>query len=359
MRKHRLKARLRACIAVSCAISMFAVSAPKVYADDVDQLEEETSALQSELSTLQNELTSLSTRINVLTDKINTTNETIKKTELDLAAARLNEEMQYTAMKKRIKFMYETGNPSFIEMVFASDSMSEFLNKTEFVKNITEYDKDILEELKEARKDIAKKEKALEKEREELQTLQAELTTERSSLNQAISSTSGKLKASSDALKSAKAAQSAANNALKTNTDTTAAPSKKEPSSGSSSGSGSSKPSSSTNDLVLLAALLQCEAGSSNYESLLAVATVVMNRVESSRYPNSIYGVIYQSGQFSPTWNGSLKRVLAKGPSSLAYQAAGDAMNGKRLGKVKNCYSFNATWATSKKGVTIGGNIFW
>lgn len=358
MRKHRLKAKLRACIALSCAISMFAISVPKVYADDVDQLEEETSALQSELSTLQNELTSLSTRINVLTDKINTTNETIKKTELDLAAAKLNEEMQYTAMKKRIKFMYETGNPSFIEMVFASDSMSEFLNKTEFVKNITEYDKNVLEELKEARRDIAEKEKSLEKEKEELQTLQAELTTERSSLNKAISSTSGKLKASSDALKAAKAAQTAANDALGTSKPSGGS-SKKEPSSGSSSASSSSKPSSSTNDLVLFAALLQCEAGSSNYDALLAVATIVMNRVESSRYPNSIYGVIYQSGQFSPTWNGSLKRVLAKGPSSLAYQVAGDAMNGKRLGKVKNCYSFNATWATSRKGVTVGGNIFW
>ena len=55
-----------------------------------------------------------------------------------------------------------------------------------------------------------------------------------------------------------------------------------------------------TTDLVLFAAILECEAGSSGYDGLLAVATVIMNRVESPRYPNTLKGVIYQSGQFSP-----------------------------------------------------------
>ena len=52
---------------------------------------------------------------------------------------------------------------------------------------------------------------------------------------------------------------------------------------------------------------------------MLAVATVIMNRVASPAYPNNLRAVIYQSGQFAPTWNGSLNRVLSKGASSTAY----------------------------------------
>lgn len=355
MKKSKSKAKLRATIALVCAISMFTVTIPTVYADEVDKLEQETSALQDELTTMQNQLNSLSERINTLTTKIATTNDTIEKTELDLAAAKLNEKMQYNAMKKRIKFMYETGNPSFIEMICASDSMSEFLNKAEFVKNITEYDKELLDELKEAKEDIAKKEQSLVEEKEELQALQEELSKEQSSLNTAISSTKGKLKDSSEALKKAKAAQSAANSTLKDQTSSSDS-SDKKPSSNKPS---SSQTDVSTNDVVLLAALIQCEAGTSSYNSLLAVATVVMNRVNSSRFPNSVHDVIYQSGQFSPTWNGSLRRTLSKGPCSLAYQASKDALAGKRLGSVKDCLFFNATWATNRTGTTIGGNVFW
>lgn len=386
MKKSKLKVKLRAFIALSCAVSMFAVSIPAVHADEVQKLEQESSELQSELSTLQGQLSSLSEKINTLTTKINTTNEKIKKTELDLVAAKLNEDMQYNAMKKRIKFMYETGNPSFIEMICASGSMVEFLNKAEFVKNITEYDKNLLEELKEAKEDIQKKEESLKNEQEELLELQDELANDRTELNRAISSTKGKLKDSSEALKKAKEAQAAANTALnqtqnnnttsktdKTDTtdradktdktdsnksDSNKSDSNKKPSS-SSNASSSSSQSTSTTDLVLFAAILQCEAGTSSYDSLLAVATVIMNRVNSSRFPNTLSGVIYQSGQFSPTWNGSLKRTLAKGPCSLAYQVAGDAMAGKKLDRVSNCLFFNATWATNRNGVTVGGNIFW
>ena len=55
---------------------------------------------------------------------------------------------------------------------------------------------------------------------------------------------------------------------------------------------------------------------------MLAVATVIMNRVASPAYPNNLRAVIYQSGQFAPTWNGSLNRVLSKGASSTAYSVA-------------------------------------
>lgn len=57
-----------------------------------------------------------------------------------------------------------------------------------------------------------------------------------------------------------------------------------------------------------------------------------MNRMESPAYPNTISGVVYQSGQFAPTWDGSLSRVLQSGPVSLCYQVAQEALGGARLG---------------------------
>lgn len=81
-------------------------------------------------------------------------------------------------------------------------------------------------------------------------------------------------------------------------------------------------------DLYLLAALAQMEAGY-NYDGCLAVASVVMNRVKSGSYPNSIEGVIYQSGQFPGTGTGgALEKILLAGPGSTPKQAAADAMAG-------------------------------
>ena len=131
-------------------------------------------------------------------------------------------------------------------------------------------------------------------------------------------------------------------------------------SSGSSNSSGSSTSSGSTvasDDVTLLAAILQCEA-QYDYDSMLAVATVIMNRVNSGRFPNSISGVVYASGQFAPVWTGSLDRVLKAGPRSLSIQVAQDAINGARHSSVSDCYYFLYAASTNRTGVVIGGNVF-
>ena len=371
----RLKALLKTCTAFTCAIAVCFTSTI-VYADDsVKNLEQKTSNLQNKLDSLNSQLNGLSREITDLASKIEDTDEAVKKAELDLAAAKLNESLQYEAMKKRIKYMYEAGNPSLLQIIFSSESMGEFLNNTEFVKNVTEYDREMLNELQDIHEDIDKKEKALKEEQAGLEKLKGSLDSRRNSLTSTIASTSGELQASSTALAEAKAAQAAAEEALNRNPGGSGSssdkPSENKPSGGSKPSenkpSGDSKPGNDsitvpptqpeTNELVLLAAILQCEAGSSNYNALLAVATVIMNRVESGRYPNTISGVIYQRGQFSPTWNGSLNRVLRNGPAKLCYQVAQDAINGTRLSTVKNCYSFRAAW-TGHAGTVVGGNVF-
>ncbi len=67
---------------------------------------------------------------------------------------------------------------------------------------------------------------------------------------------------------------------------------------------------SNVDDVTLLAALIDCEAGAQTYAGKLAVGAVVCNRIRSSRYPNTLRGVIYQSGQFGPAHSGALARKL-------------------------------------------------
>ena len=103
----------------------------------------------------------------------------------------------------------------------------------------------------------------------------------------------------------------------------------------------------------LLAPLIYCEAGNQPYEGQVAVGAVVMNRVKSGVYPNTITDVIYQSGQFGPAMTGWLDSVLASGSySDTARQAAADAIAGSN--PVGDCLYFgNGNW-----GIQIGDHYF-
>ena len=129
-------------------------------------------------------------------------------------------------------------------------------------------------------------------------------------------------------------------------------------SSGNSSSDRGSSYSAASDDVTLLAALCQYEAGT-NYENCLAVANVVLNRVHSSSYPNSIRGVIYQSGQFGTVTSGALNRFLS-GPSSTCIKAAKAALAGSN--NIGGRLQFRAVWATDpsshSNSVVIGDNCF-
>ena len=88
-------------------------------------------------------------------------------------------------------------------------------------------------------------------------------------------------------------------------------------------------------------------------EGQVAVGAVIMNRVKSGSYPNSIEEVIYQSGQFGPAATGWLNRVRSsKGYSQTALQAAVDALNGSN--PIGNCLYFDQGGA----GMKIGAHYF-
>ena len=111
---------------------------------------------------------------------------------------------------------------------------------------------------------------------------------------------------------------------------------------------------SNSDDVTLLGALIYCEAGNQSYEGMVAVGAVVMNRVYSSSFPNSISEVIYQSGQFTPAYSGALSSALASGVPSTCYQAAAAAIAGEN--PVGSALYFNTG---SGKGIKIGAHQFY
>jgi len=110
----------------------------------------------------------------------------------------------------------------------------------------------------------------------------------------------------------------------------------------------------SYDDVTLLGALIQCEAGSECYEGQLAVGAVVMNRVRAG-YAGSISGVIYQSGQFTPALNGTMAGVLASGVSGSCIQAAQQAISG--VDNVNGATSFRSV-SSGMQGIVIGNHVF-
>ena len=114
--------------------------------------------------------------------------------------------------------------------------------------------------------------------------------------------------------------------------------------------------SADADEVKLLAALIQCEAGNQPYEGRVAVGAVVMNRVKSGAYPNSIYSVIYASGQFTPALNGTVAKVYNSGKiSDTNYQAAQAAINGETtVGTALHFRRING-----REGIIIGAHVFW
>ena len=110
------------------------------------------------------------------------------------------------------------------------------------------------------------------------------------------------------------------------------------------------------NDVRLLAALIQCEAGGEIYEGQVSVGTVVMNRLRSGRYGDSMYSVIYAKSQFSPAGTGQVAQVYAAGPKSTCVMAAQEAMSGTSY--VGNATKFRNV-RSGYQGIVIGNHVFW
>ncbi len=114
--------------------------------DNISSIEDEQEILEEEIADLDAELINMLTSIGILEDDIGAKAEEIIVAQADYDAAKAVETEQYEAMKIRIQYMYENGNNSYLMILFESDSMSDLLNKAEYVEQIYAYDRKKLEE---------------------------------------------------------------------------------------------------------------------------------------------------------------------------------------------------------------------
>ena len=351
-------------IALICSLAIV-LSVFPVLADneEINNLEDQSSSLESELQGINEDILALSDEISTTEMQVEMLNGEIARTSDELDEAMANEERQYEDMKARIKYMYEHGNATLLELLFSAEDMSDFLNKADFIENLSEYDRNALNDLKDIHQQIEDEQKTLETQQASLTDLQEQLQNQQTELQAKADATSTNLADVQARLQQAKEEEAARIAAEEEAARQAAASVNNNPGSGNSGGGYDNSVvngggiDASTDDVTLLAAIIQCEAYQT-YDALLAVATVIMNRVESPRFPNSISGVIYASGQFEPVWTGRLENVLNSGPTSLSMQVAQDAINGARLAALSDCYYFLYAPYANRDGVVIGDNVF-
>lgn len=331
---------------------------------NISGLENELSTLQGKLNNLNDQLTDVSDRLAALEKNIDDKEREIAATQAALEEARADAENQYGAMKSRIQFAYERDDYALLEEMLGAGSISEMLNYYDYVSAISAYDEQKLQDFRDARDRMEEEERKLQKEKTELADYKVEVEAEQAKVSGYISTTSSSIAENAGQLSNAQAEAEAYEARLKEQEADIAALKKKlaEEMAMSKLASQSAKRdisevSFAESDRYLLANLIYCEAGGEPYAGQLAVGAVVINRVLSSVYPDTITGVIYQRKQFSPVASGRLAIALNENKATArCYQAADEAMSG--VTNVGDCVYFR-TPIEGLTGISIGGHIFY
>lgn len=299
-------------------------------------LETQKEGEEEKLKNLKAQYQSISSDLSALDKK-----KTEKEAEIDekteeLDAAIAEQEKQYDNMKKRIQYMYEQPQESLFSLLLRDYSFADALNRVDEVAKIQEYDRDQLQEMEENAQKIQGQKEELETAKEELDRLiseakkkQAQVSALQKKTSESINSyldqiaqaeeeignTEEALKAKSEALKKLYAQAQAEEAAERRRQAEEAAKKLQE-----ALANGTIKPEDSgivygdlnlsQTEMDMLTAMIYCEARGESYEGQLAVGYVIMNRVRSNKFPNSLEAVLRQNRQFEPAGSGRFDIVL-------------------------------------------------
>ena len=332
-----------------------------------NQLNEENDNLETlkgQLNNLNGQLTEVSNNLSDLEQQIADKEQEIADTQASLEEAKATEAWQYECMVIRVRDMYERNETSYINALLNAQSFDKLLNAADFFERIAAYDQKKLQEFEENRKLIEEEEARLQAEKTELDSLKVAAETEKSKVSGLISQTSNSIAKYAGDISEAEQRALAYEQEIKQKEENLETLRKKlaeeiamSQKAANATWRDISDISFEEGDRYLLANLIYCEAGGEPYDGQLAVASVVINRVRSSVYPNTVVGVIYQNKQFSPVASGRLELALATNKAtSRCYQAADEAMSG--VTNVGNCVYFR-TPVEGLIGINIGGHVFY
>ena len=313
--------------------------------ESVSNLEGQSSELQSTIKGYSNKLATLNEEISEAEDAMAEVSSEIVQLNNELNEAQENERARYEALKMRLKSTYESGGTSgLLRVLIESGSLGEFLTKFEYLNAIVRYDRQKMAEYQELQAQIqAKKEEVEEKEaqigayqdqldekHDELSDLTATVKGQLNATNNSLSNERNKLEdydkkiKELDAKMKALEPQVAAAQAKLAQQIAERLALMKEDTGGSYS--------ANDTELMWLAATIQAESDGESYTGKLGVGSVIMNRVKSSAFPNTIIGVITQNMQFAPYRSGKIDYIMSVGPNSTCVRAAQEVLDGARIG---------------------------
>ena len=332
--------------------------------DHIDDLKDTEAGLQSDLKDLNTQMTAVSSKLEELEGQIADKEEAIRITGEEIEEAKKTEAWQYDRMVKRIQYMYESGETDYLELLFSAQSFSDFLNYSDYFSAIADYDENMMAEYEATRQRIEEEEAKLLQEKADLDDLYLAAETEKNKVSSLISQTNSNIQKYGDKIATAEEEARAYEAELKKKEEDIETLKKiieQEKALSAAAAKATwrdiSEVTFADGDKKLLANIIYCEAGSEPYAGKLAVGAVVINRVLSSKYPDTVVGVIYQKSQFSPVASGRYELALAVDKANAdCYKAAEEAMSG--VTNVGSCLYFR-TPIDGLTGIAIGGHIFY
>ena len=325
----------------------------------ISQLQGQQQQTQQNVSSLQSQSSSLQKTINGYNSQLTTIDQEITETETAMAVvssqivslekelqdAQQQEQDRYNLLKKRMQSTYESGGTQgLLQILLFSGTLQELLTKFEYLDSIIRYDKRKIAEYQALQNEISSKKAVVEEKEAELDKYQTQLDEKHDELAELTDTVKGQLSTTNSTLSSEKTKLATYDQQLKEldtkmkslESQTAAAQAKlaqqiaerlaltREDTSGTYD--------ASDEELMWLAATIQAEAGGESYTGKLAVGSVIMNRVKSSAFPNTIVEVITQNLQFASYRSGKVSLIISNGPNSTCINAAREVLNGARVG---------------------------
>lgn len=330
----------------------------------LDGLKDVQSDLKENLEELNAQLNEVVQNLEDLERQIGDKEQEIADTQAALAEAKDTEAWQYICMVMRMRAMYEYREEDYLSELLSAGSLADALNTADYIEKVAASDKKLMDDYQANRMLIEEHEANLQQEKIELDNLKVLTEAEKNKVSGLISQAANSLTATAEQIAEAeRKAEEYEAEIRKKEEDLDYLRQKLAEEIALSRAAANatwrdiSEVSFAEGDRYLLANLIYCEAGNQPYAGQLAVGAVVINRVLSSKFPDTVVGVIYQNKQFSPAGSGRLQLALTANKATPAcYQAADEAMSG--VTNVGNCLFFR-TPIDGLTGIVIGGHVFY
>jgi len=152
----------------------------------VQELEESKSAAEQQEGTLLEELTSLMSDLDLLKEDLADMEERISQTDQEYREAKASQDQQYQLMKKRIQFLYEEGEITYLDILLKAKSIEDIVNETEYAKQLYEYDKNMILNYETVKEEVLERKETLEEQKSECEAMKQEYTAQKEALEQTI-----------------------------------------------------------------------------------------------------------------------------------------------------------------------------